>query len=50
MCSPCFDLTTSGLLVPPGNLFSRPFWVIAWFDLSVGYLVSMGRGDAPQAA
>jgi len=43
MCSPCFDLATSGLLVrPPENLFSWPFWVIAWFDLSVGYLASMG--------
>jgi len=38
----CFDLATSGLLARPESLFGWPFWLIAWFDLSAGYLASMG--------
>jgi len=38
----CFDLATSGLLTRPESLLGWPFWLIAWFNLSVGYLASMG--------
>jgi hypothetical protein len=30
------------LLARPESLFGWPFWLIAWFDLSAGYLASMG--------
>ena len=40
----CFDLATSGLLTRPESVFGWPFWLIAWFNLSVGYLASMGLG------
>jgi len=29
---------------PCGRSRDWPFWLIAWFDLSVGYLTSMGLG------
>jgi cellulose synthase/poly-beta-1,6-N-acetylglucosamine synthase-like glycosyltransferase len=38
----CFDLATRGLLARPESLFGWPFWLIAWFDLAVGYLAAMG--------
>ena len=28
----------------PGSLFGWPFWLVACFDLSAGYLASMGLG------
>ena len=39
-----FDLATTGLLARPESLFGWSFWLIAWFDLAVGYLASMGLG------
>ena len=33
-----FDLATRGLLEVPESRFGWPFWLIACFDLSVGYL------------
>jgi cellulose synthase/poly-beta-1,6-N-acetylglucosamine synthase-like glycosyltransferase len=33
-----FDLATRGLLALPQNPLGWPFWLIACFDLSVGYL------------
>jgi hypothetical protein len=28
----------------PGSLFGWPFWLVAWFVLSAGYLATMGLG------
>ena len=39
-----FDLATRGLLELPESPFGWPFWLIACFDLSVGYLASMALG------
>jgi cellulose synthase/poly-beta-1,6-N-acetylglucosamine synthase-like glycosyltransferase len=39
-----FDLVTGGLLEPPQSLLGWPFWLIAWFDLAMGYLASMALG------
>jgi hypothetical protein len=36
------ELLGGELLAPPESLFGWPFWLVAWFDLSVGYLASMG--------
>ena len=33
-----------GLLARPQSLFGWPFWLIAWFDLAMGYLASMALG------
>ena len=38
------ELGIGELLARPGSLLGWPFWVIAWFDLSAGYLASMGLG------
>ena len=38
------ELAGGGLLARPESLFGWPFWLIAWFDLSVGYLASMELG------
>jgi glycosyltransferase XagB len=38
------ELAGGGLPPRPESLFGWPFWLIAWFDLSVGYLASMGLG------
>jgi cellulose synthase/poly-beta-1,6-N-acetylglucosamine synthase-like glycosyltransferase len=38
------ELAGGGLLARPESLFGWPFWLIAWFDLLVGYLASMGLG------
>ena len=39
-----FDLVTRGMLALPQSPFGWPFWLIACFDLSVGYLASMALG------
>jgi glycosyltransferase XagB len=39
-----FELAGGGLLARPGSVFGWPFWLVAWFDLSVGYLATMGLG------
>jgi cellulose synthase/poly-beta-1,6-N-acetylglucosamine synthase-like glycosyltransferase len=39
-----FDLATRGLLGLPESPFGWPFWLIACFDLSMGYLASMVLG------
>jgi glycosyltransferase XagB len=38
------ELAGGGLLARPESLFGWPFWLIAWFDLSAGYVASMGLG------
>ena len=39
-----FDLATRGMLGLPESPFGWPFWLIACFDLSIGYLASMTLG------
>lgn len=39
-----FDLITRGMLALPQSPLGWPFWLIACFDLSVGYLASMALG------
>jgi cellulose synthase/poly-beta-1,6-N-acetylglucosamine synthase-like glycosyltransferase len=39
-----FDLVTRGLLALPQSPLGWPFWLIACFNLSVGYLASMALG------
>jgi cellulose synthase/poly-beta-1,6-N-acetylglucosamine synthase-like glycosyltransferase len=39
-----FDLATRGFLELPESPLGWPFWLIACFDLSVGYLASMALG------
>ena len=39
-----FDLATQGMLALPQSPLGWPFWLIACFDLSVGYLASMALG------
>jgi cellulose synthase/poly-beta-1,6-N-acetylglucosamine synthase-like glycosyltransferase len=39
-----FDLATRGMLGLPESPFGWPFWLIACFDLSMGYLASMALG------
>ena len=39
-----FDLATRGMLELPESPLGWPFWLIACFDLSVGYLASMALG------
>jgi cellulose synthase/poly-beta-1,6-N-acetylglucosamine synthase-like glycosyltransferase len=36
-----FELAGGSFLARPVSIFAWPFWAIAWFDLSVGYLASM---------
>jgi cellulose synthase/poly-beta-1,6-N-acetylglucosamine synthase-like glycosyltransferase len=38
------ELGAGEFLARPGSIFGWPFWLIAWFDLSAGYLASMGLG------
>lgn len=38
------ELGTGAMLAAPESLFGWPFWVIAWFNLSLGYLASMALG------
>jgi cellulose synthase/poly-beta-1,6-N-acetylglucosamine synthase-like glycosyltransferase len=38
------ELAGGGMLARPESLFGWPFWLIAWFDLSAGYIASMGLG------
>jgi glycosyltransferase XagB len=38
------ELAAGEFLSRPKSLFGWPFWLIAWFDLSAGYLASMGLG------
>jgi hypothetical protein len=40
----CFELAEGGLLARPESVFGWPFWLVAWFDLSAGYLATMGLG------
>ncbi len=40
----CFELAHGALLARPASVFGWPFWLIAWFDLAVGYLATMGLG------
>jgi cellulose synthase/poly-beta-1,6-N-acetylglucosamine synthase-like glycosyltransferase len=40
----CFELAAGGLLAPPGSVLGWPFWLVAWFVLSAGYLATMGLG------
>jgi cellulose synthase/poly-beta-1,6-N-acetylglucosamine synthase-like glycosyltransferase len=38
------EMARGELLAPPASAFGWPFWLIAWFDLSAGYLAAMGLG------
>ena len=40
----CIELADGGVLARPGSVFGWPFWLIAMFDLSAGYLAAMGLG------
>ena len=44
MCSRRLSLAIGKLMAQPESVFGWPFWLIAWFDLSAGYLASMGLG------
>jgi glycosyltransferase XagB len=35
-----YELTEGGLLARPGLVLGWPFWLMAWFDLLIGYLAS----------
>jgi cellulose synthase/poly-beta-1,6-N-acetylglucosamine synthase-like glycosyltransferase len=39
-----FELGLGQLMAKPQSVFGWPFWLIAWFDLSAGYLASMALG------
>ncbi|HEU4476539.1 MAG TPA: hypothetical protein VFR71_07600, partial [Methyloceanibacter sp.] len=39
-----FEFGIGKLMAQPESVFGWPFWLIAWFDLSAGYLASMGLG------
>jgi hypothetical protein len=38
-----YELTEGGLLARPGLVLGWPFWLMAWFDLLIGYLASMAE-------
>ena len=40
----CFELAHGPLVARPASAFGWPFWLIAWFDLAVGYLATMALG------